>query len=225
METPKIYTAICNIINDIGAIGKNKRSQQGFQYRGIDDVMNALQPLLAKHKVFVVPTVLEQQRSEKQTKSGGTSFVSIFKIKYTFYAEDGSFIESVTIGEAADTGDKGSNKSMAIAFKYALFQVFCIPTEEMPDPDAHDPEIVATKKPAAKSDDTKQQDTLTPEQLNEFGDLVKNDIDPVKAKDRLKELVTSLGYRKLSEVKQSEYDKLKNAFIEYGLPFSFGEDV
>lgn len=71
----------------------------------------------------------------------------------------------------------------------------------------------------------KRDPVLTTAQLNEFGDLVKNDIDPVKAKDRLKELVTSLGYQKLSEVKQSEYDKLKNAFIEYGLPFSFGEDV
>lgn len=76
-----------------------------------------------------------------------------------------------------------------------------------------------------KAADTKQQDTLTPAQLNEFGDMVKNDDDPVRAKDRLKELVTSLGYQKLSEVKQSEYGKLKNAFIEYGLPFSFGEDV
>lgn len=71
----------------------------------------------------------------------------------------------------------------------------------------------------------KRDPVLTTAQLNEFGDLVKNDIDPVKAKDRLKELVTSLGYQKLSEVKQSEYGKLKNAFIEYGLPFSFGEDV
>lgn len=71
----------------------------------------------------------------------------------------------------------------------------------------------------------KSEPTLTADQLNEFGDLVKNDIDPAKAKDRLKELVTSLGYQKLSEVKQSEYEKLKNAFIEYGLPFSFGEDL
>jgi len=71
----------------------------------------------------------------------------------------------------------------------------------------------------------KRDPVLTTAQRNEFGDLVKNDIDPVKAKDRLKELVTSLGYQSLSEVKQSEHDKLKNAFIEYGLPFSFGEDV
>lgn len=80
-------------------------------------------------------------------------------------------------------------------------------------------------KPSVKAESPKRDPVLTTAQRNEFGDLVKNDIDPVKAKDRLKELVTSLGYQSLSEVKQSEYDKLKNAFVEYGLPFSFGEDV
>lgn len=83
----------------------------------------------------------------------------------------------------------------------------------------------AIDKPVVKAESPKRDPVLTTAQRNEFGDLVKSDIDPVKAKDRLKELVTSLGYQKLSEVKQSEYDKLKNAFIEYGLPFSFGEDV
>ena len=83
----------------------------------------------------------------------------------------------------------------------------------------------AIDKPSVKAESPKRDPVLTTAQRNEFGDLVKNDIDPVKAKDRLKELVTSLGYQSLSEVKQSEYDKLKNAFIEYGLPFSFGEDV
>ena len=40
------------------------------------------------------------------------------------------------IGEGMDSGDKASNKALAVAFKYACFQVFCIPTEEMKDPDA-----------------------------------------------------------------------------------------
>jgi hypothetical protein len=146
---PKIFPAICAIMEEIGAIRKTKKNtQQGFMYRGIDDVMNALQPLLAKHRVFVVPSVLEQVRSDRETKSGGTSHLSVFKIKYTFYADDGSSFEAVTVGESDDTGDKGSNKAMAIAFKYVLFQVFCIPTEEMPDPDADTPEPSGKKKAA-----------------------------------------------------------------------------
>ena len=57
-------------------------------------------------------------------------------IRDSFHAEDGSSIEAVVIGEGMDSGDKASNKALAVAFKYACFQVFCIPTEEMKDPDA-----------------------------------------------------------------------------------------
>lgn len=136
-----IYESITKIMEEVPAIGKNKTNKtQGFKFRGIDDVMNALQPLLAKYKVFIAPEILEQIREERTTKTGGNLIYSICKIKYKFYAEDGSSIEAVTIGEGMDSGDKATNKAMAIAMKYALFQVFCIPTEEMKDPDSETPE-------------------------------------------------------------------------------------
>lgn len=144
-----IYESITAIMQEIPAIGKEKKNQQqGFKYRGIDDVMNALQPILAKHKVFVVPEVLEQTREERVTGKGTTLLYSLMKIKYTFYAEDGTSIYAVVIGEGMDSGDKASNKAMAIALKYAFFQVFCIPTEEMKDPDAETPEASTPKKSA-----------------------------------------------------------------------------
>lgn len=122
------------------AITKNKRNQQqGFMYRGIDDVMNTFQPLLAKNKIFVVPEVLNEHREERTTGKGATLLYSVLKIKYTFYAEDGSHVSAVVIGEGMDSGDKASNKAMAVAMKYAMFQTFCIPTEEMTDPDSETP--------------------------------------------------------------------------------------
>lgn len=134
-----IYGSIAKIMEEVPAISKDKRNaQQGFMYRGIDDVMNAFQPLLAKHKVFIVPQVLEQKREERTTSKGSTLLYSICTIKYTFYAEDGSYIEAITVGEGMDSGDKATNKAMAIAMKYALFQVFCIPTEDDPDGEAQE---------------------------------------------------------------------------------------
>lgn len=131
-----IYQSIAAIMRDIGAVGKNqKNTQQGFMYRGIDAVMNALQPALVANKVFVVPEILNQVREERLTKSGSNLIYSVCTIKYTFYAEDGSCVSAIVIGEGMDSGDKATNKAMAIAFKYACFQVFCIPTEEMKDPD------------------------------------------------------------------------------------------
>lgn len=134
---PAIYRAIAGVIADVGAVGKDKvNKQQGFKFRSVDDVYNALHPALAKNRVFIVPEILEQTREMHQTKSGTQMVLVICKIRFTFYAEDGSYIQSVIIGEGLDTGDKATNKAMAIAYKYACFQVFCIPTEEMVDPDS-----------------------------------------------------------------------------------------
>ena len=141
METPQmIYTLIPAVMADIGAVGKDSyNEQQKFKFRGIDDVMNALKPILTRHQVFTVPEVLSETREVKTTKSGGELRYSLLRIKFSFYAPDGSHVDAVTLGEGMDSGDKASNKAMAIAYKYALFQTFCIPTEEMRDPDAETP--------------------------------------------------------------------------------------
>lgn len=142
-----IYQSITAILEEVPAIGKNKKNiTQNFMFRGIDDVMNTFQPLLAKHKVFIVPQVLEQTREERQTAKGSTLLYSICKIKYTFYAEDGTSVDAIVVGEGMDSGDKATNKAMAIAMKYAMFQVFCIPTEEMKDPDGDTPPASQKKK-------------------------------------------------------------------------------
>ena len=156
-----IYESICAIMGEIDAIGKNRKNQQqGFMYRGVEDVMNTINPALTKHKVFIVPEVIEQTRDERTTNKGGLLIYSICKMKFTFYAEDGSHVEAITIGEGMDSGDKATNKAMSIAFKYACFQVFCIPTEEMVDPDAtcQDPAPKGKgKKQEAPSQPTQQQ--------------------------------------------------------------------
>lgn len=138
-----IYESIAAIMQEGYAIGKNsKNAQQGYKYRGIDDVMNVFQPLMSKYKVFCVPQVLESEREERHTVKGGNLIYSVLRIKYSFYAEDGSCIDAIVVGEGMDSGDKASNKAMAVGMKYAMFQTFCIPTEEMrdADPDAATPE-------------------------------------------------------------------------------------
>lgn len=136
MTTPKIYSAIAAAMEDIGAIRKSKlNAQQRFQYRGIDDVMNALYPIFSKHGLFLAPEVLEHTREERTTKSGGNLIYSILKIRYTMYASDGSYVSATVIGEGMDSADKSSNKAMSVGMKYAMFQLFCIPTEEMKEID------------------------------------------------------------------------------------------
>lgn len=137
-SSPAIFRAIAGVIADVGSVSKDKvNKQQGFKYRSIDDVYDALHPALAKNKVFIVPQILERtQELVGTTKNGARITQTTCKIRFTFYAEDGSSVEAVIVGEGMDMGDKGTNKAMAIAYKYACFQVFCIPTEDMEDPDA-----------------------------------------------------------------------------------------
>ena len=140
IKAPMIYGKIADCMRQLGAIGKTSKSaQQGFMYRGVDAVMNALNPVLTANHVFCVPEVLEQHREERQTRNGGNLIYSILKMCYTLYAEDGSSVSATVIGEGMDSADKSSNKAMSVAYKYAMFQIFSIPTEEMADPDADTP--------------------------------------------------------------------------------------
>ena len=166
----KIFKTINQVMQKISAIAKGrKNSTQNFVYRGIDDVMNELHPVMAECGLFVVPTVLDENRTECKSRSGGVMFYQRLKIKFTFYADDGSNVEAVVIGEAMDSGDKASNKALSIGLKYACLQVFCIPTEDDKDPDAQSPEMT---QPEMINTELKGGDS-TPEERREMGDLLK----------------------------------------------------
>jgi len=137
-DTGMIHGKLADLLADVPDIGKDSKNvQQGFMFRGIDQCYNVLHPLFAKHRIVVVPEVLDYTQSERTTKTGGTLIYIIVKMAFDFYAEDGSCVRAVTIGQAMDSGDKAGNKAMAVALKYALFQTFLIPTEETTDdPDA-----------------------------------------------------------------------------------------
>ena len=204
-----IYQSITKIMEEVPSIGKNQKNKtQNFMYRGIDDVMNALQPLLAKYKVFIVPEILEQTREERTTKNGSGLIYSICKIKYKFYAEDGSSIEATTIGEGMDSGDKATNKAMAIAMKYALFQVFCIPTEEMKDPDSETPEPSTPKKTVKKDLKTDiSEDKISDTYIKAFKMWIQNH---KIASDFLFNTLKEFGYDKIEDIKNKDYKTIVN---------------
>jgi len=144
----KVYEKIAAITQELSRIGiakDSKNSQQGYQFRGIDQVYGALSPLLAKHGLCILPRVKERTVLERQTKSGGALFYTTLVVEFDFVAaEDGSKHTVITVGEAMDSGDKSSNKAMSAAYKYAAFQAFCIPTEGDNDADATTHEVAAT---------------------------------------------------------------------------------
>lgn len=141
MEQQLIYQKIANILKETKAITKSeKNQQQGFKFRGIDNVMNELHELFSKNEVFILQEVTKFTTENRPTKSGGTNTFTRATIKFRYMTTDGSFVETVNVGEAMDSGDKGMNKAMSIALKYSLLQMLLIPTEEQKDPDQTTPE-------------------------------------------------------------------------------------
>jgi hypothetical protein len=167
-EPMNIYQSINAIMRHVPSIAKDrKNTQQGYNFRGIDDMYNALNPLLAEHGVFATSEVLNTEREERTTKNGGTLLYSVLTVKFTFYATDGTFVTSTMIGEAMDNGDKASNKAMSTAYKYALMQLFCIPTADVKDTEYESHEVAPKKKLPPVPAYTKPE----PDWFNDLGEL------------------------------------------------------
>ncbi len=148
---PAVYKAIADVSVEIAKSGISKdrtNTQQGYKFRGIDDIYNALAPLLAKHGLVILPRILSRVVIERATKSGGVLFYVTVEAEFDFVGvADGSVHTARTYGEAMDSGDKATNKAMSAAYKYVTFQAFCIPTEGDNDADATTHAIVP-KPPA-----------------------------------------------------------------------------
>jgi len=143
-------------MRDAGAITKNrKNTTQNYSFRGIDDVYNELHDIMAKHGVFTTGKCIDHKREERRTikewqgkAKESLLLYSIVTMEYTFWAEDGSSVVTTVIGEGMDSGDKATNKAMAVAHKYALLQAFAIPTEDAKDPENDSPAPVPQPRPA-----------------------------------------------------------------------------
>jgi hypothetical protein len=136
----KVYQAISAVMADLAVdgIGKDRKNeQQGYKFRGIDDVYNALSSTLAKNGLLMLPRVLSREVVERVSAKGSVLFYVTVEAEFDLVAsEDGSTHTIKTYGEAMDSGDKATNKAMSAAYKYAAMQAFCIPTEGDNDADA-----------------------------------------------------------------------------------------
>jgi len=147
----KVYQAIAAAMAEIAkeGIGKNRKNdQQGYKFRGIDDVYNALAPILSKCGLVMLPRVLGREVVERTTAKGNAIFYVTVDVEFDLVcAEDGSKHTVKTFGEAMDTADKATNKAMSAAYKYMAMEVFCIPTEGDNDAEATTHEVKAKVSP------------------------------------------------------------------------------
>jgi hypothetical protein len=133
---PSVVEALSAVMADVQAVGKaDRNTQQGYVFRGIDAVVNAVGPAFRKHGIVAVPHQSEARYRDVLTNSGKPSRECTVSVTYRFYGPAGDFIECSVPGESMDFGDKGAPKAMSVAYRIALLQALCIPTDE-PEPDA-----------------------------------------------------------------------------------------
>lgn len=131
-----VVQALAAVMADVQAVKKTERNQQqGFNFRGIDAVVNAVGPALRKHGVVVLPNVLEFTHGTVEVGKNRTPMGHVtVKVAYQFVGPDGDSLTATVVGEAMDSGDKAVAKAMSVAFRTALLQSLALPTDE-PDPD------------------------------------------------------------------------------------------
>ena len=136
-ETKTIHQALAAAKAAVGAVSKAQRNtQQGFNFRGVDDVVNAAAGPLNEHGVIVTPDVDSFSYEVVEVGKNRTPMSHVVGlVKYTFSGPQGDSVTAKVLAESLDSGDKGAAKFMSVAYRIALLQVLNLPTDS-PDPDA-----------------------------------------------------------------------------------------
>ena len=91
MSVYKAISAVAKELSEQGIRKDSRNSQQGFMFRGIDAVYNALAPALVKHGLLILPRITERTVTERTTQKGGVLLYVVVKAEFDFVAtEDGS---------------------------------------------------------------------------------------------------------------------------------------
>lgn len=156
-----IYARMAAILDQLPAIGKDARNPNlNFNYRSVDAILNELNPLLAKHGVFMLPEVTELRLDTRPTRNSVAN-VAIVTVAYHFTADDGTEVVATAVGEGQDSGDKAVSKAMTMALKTCLGQVFAISTDEDPDGETV-PVAPAPARPSAARSERAESGTPPP---------------------------------------------------------------
>lgn len=125
-DTRTVVQRILAIAKETGVIALEKKGGVPFAYRGIDDVVAHLSPLLNKHGVFVTPIDALQSLSQQPAANKVLTKADL-TVTYRFYGAQGDYIDAQVPGQADDFADRSTAQAMSVAFRILLLQTFHIP--------------------------------------------------------------------------------------------------
>lgn len=204
-ELPTVIQSLARVMEDVNSVAKKERnSSQGFNFRGIDSVVNAVAPALRKHSVVVIPSVTHYTYGTVEIGKNRTPMSHVIvEVTYTFLGARGDSISTQVIAESMDSGDKAIAKAMSVAFRTALIQALALPTDE-PDPDTNTYERSESKPKPSDEDFNKIHSGLVEaESVEQLLSVAKN-INTLNFSDDEKESFRQLYTKRLAELNKSE---------------------
>lgn len=191
--------SIAAVLAKVGAVGKGSRNQQqGFNYRGVDAVVNAVHPVLSEVGGFIVPRMVSQEVEHATTAKGSPMTVVRLVTEYAWYGtDDGDPVVGRVSAEAFDTADKATAKAWSVAYRTFLLQTLNLPTDD-PDPDDSYIERGKPQEPAQQDVERALADLSTAQDLAGLQAAweraaqsgATRDPEVVKTKDSMKELLS-----------------------------------
>lgn len=150
-KTALIFEKLSKVMGEITAVGKTQQNKaQNYSFRGIDEIYDVVHPAMVKHGVSLTYKVADLTQTEITSQNKARGFHTVVNVEYIFWATDGTYASVFTRGESMSYDDKGFNKALQAALKYALIQMFLIPVAE-PETDHMDPQpAVTTQEWASK---------------------------------------------------------------------------
>lgn len=149
----KVHEAVTAVMKDVGAVRKDgKNTQQNFNFRGVDAVVNAVSPAMRTHGLVCRPSKVEHRPSSKQLSGGKVATSIDVVVDYTFTGPEGDEFTAQVVAEAFDLGDKATAKAMSVALRTCLLQTFMLPTDDT-DPDTETYERAPRQAPAQQGPD------------------------------------------------------------------------
>ena len=154
-----IHALMSQAIRTVPAVGKNSQAPAnmgGYRFRGVEDILTALKPIIANLGLFVVPTTLERIESERKLAGGKVQYVVDLHIQFTWYGPLGDTLIASTWGEGSDMGDKATQKAYTSAYKSMLSETFMLADAET-DSERHEvPETQGTTRSSRQEQPARQ---------------------------------------------------------------------
>lgn len=225
LENSTIYAKMVAIQNDIDAVKKTKEmktmsGQVQYRFRGVEDVLDEVAPIVRKHKVFIRPETISceysRERINKYNASGAVigernDTVCMLKMTYHFTDESGQSVSIGPIcGEGMDSGDKSTSKANSVCYKLGMIAAFSIPVNDMPDiedakTDARDSVDIKLTKNTPKEEEAYKAKLISEITLN-CANGTKG-----KSKDEKAAFITNtLGLSSFSDIKNKTIKELED---------------